>query len=107
MQTLFQDLRFGARTLLENPGLPTVPVMTAALGIGANMTIFGLLDALILKPLPGVGEPDRLIQVGRTYNGAGFNGSSYADYRDFRDQNTTLAGIAARSSQSFHLGTDK
>lgn len=107
MQTLFQDLRYSTRMLLKNPAFTSIAVLTLALGIGANTTMFSLLDALLLKPLPGMAEPDRLVQIGRTYNGVGFEPSSHADYIDFRDQNTTLAGIAAEGVQAFHLGTDK
>jgi len=107
MQSLLQDLRYGARMLMKKPGFTLTAVITLALGIGANTTMFSLLDALLLKPLPGVTEPERLIQIGRTYSGAGFNTSAYADYLDFRDQNTTLAGIAGEGAQAFHLGTDK
>src|SRR5262245_3987994 len=107
MNTIWQDLRYGARILLKQRGFTLVVVITLALGIGANTSMFCLLDALLLKPLPGVAGPDRLAQIGRTYNGVGFNNSAYADYRDFRNQNTTFTGIAAESSQSFHLGTDR
>ncbi len=107
MHTVWQDLRYGARMLLKHPGFALIAVIILALGIGANATMFNLLDALLLKPLPGVADPDRLVQIGRTYSGQGFNNSAYADYRDFRDQNTTFAGIAAESDQTFHLGTDK
>ncbi|MBO0860441.1 MAG: ABC transporter permease [Chloracidobacterium sp.] len=107
MQSFLQDLRYGARMLLKRPGFTLIAAITLALGIGANTAMFSLLDALLLKPLPGVAEPDRLVQIGRTYNGVGFNTSAYADYRDFRDQNTTFTGIAAESDEAFHLGTDK
>jgi hypothetical protein len=107
MQTLIQDLRYGARMLAKKPGFTLIAVMTLALGIGANTTMLSLLDALLLKPLPGTAEPDRLVQIGQTNNGRGFNTSSHADYRDYRDQATSFAGIAAASEQQFHLGTDK
>jgi len=104
---MFQDLRFGVRMLLKHKGFTTVAILTLALGIGANTAIFSLLDALLLKPLPGVAEAERLVQIGRTNSGAGFNPFSYADYRDFCAQNTTLIGMAAETQQAFHLGTDK
>ena len=107
MQTFWQDLRYGARMLLKNPVFAAISVVTLALGIGANTAIFSLLDALMLKPLPGVVAPEQLVWIGRTYDGRGFDGSSYANYRDHRDQNTTLAGLAVESRQQFHLGTDK
>ena len=107
MHTVRQDLRYGARMLLKQPGFALIAMIILALGIGANATMFNLLDALLLKPLPGIADPDRLVQIGRTYSGQGFNNSAYADYRDFSEQNTTFAGIAAESDQTFHLGTDK
>ncbi len=107
MNTLWQDLLFGARMLRKNPGYTLIAVLTLALGIGANTTIFSLLDTLFLKPLPGIAEQERLVQVGMTTNGQGFNSVSFPDYRDYVAQNSTFAGIAAKSEQTFHLGTDK
>ncbi len=107
MQTFWQDLRYGVRMLLKQPGFALIAVVTLALGIGANTTIFSILDALLLKPLPGVADQARLVQIGATHNGQGFNSVSYADYKDYRDQNSAFSGIAAKSEQQFHLGTDK
>ncbi len=107
MQTLFQDLRYGARMLMKTPGFTLIAVFTLALGIGANTTIFSVLNAMLLKPLPGIADQERVVQIGMTTNGQGFNSVSYADYRDYRDQNSTFAGIAAESEQQFHFGADK
>jgi hypothetical protein len=107
MQTLWQDLRYGARMLMKQPGFTLIAVVTLALGIGANTAIFSLLDALWLKPLPGVADQAQLVQVGQTHNGQGFGSVCYADYRDYRDQTTAFAGLAAESEQQFHLGSDK
>ncbi|HMY75175.1 MAG TPA: ABC transporter permease, partial [Blastocatellia bacterium] len=107
MQTLWQDLRYGARMLAKQPGFTLIAVVILALGIGANATIFSVLDALWLKPLPGVTEPSQLVQVGQTYGGKGFNSVSFPDYRDYAAQTTAFAAIAAESEQQFHFGTDK
>ncbi len=107
MQTLFQDLRYGARMLMKNPGFTLIAVFTIALGIGANTTIFSVLNALLLKPLPGIADQGRIVQIAITTNGQGFYSVSFADYRDYRDQNSTFGGIAAESEQQFHFGTDK
>jgi hypothetical protein len=95
MNTVWQDLRYGARMLSKQPGFALIAVITLALGIGANTTMFNLVDALLLKPLPGAADPDRLVQIGRAYNSQGFSNSAYADYRDFRDQSATFTGIAS------------
>src|SRR5262245_18968580 len=59
---MFQDLRFGARMLLKNPGFTAVVVMTLALGIGANTAIFSIVKSVVIRPLP-FADPDRLMQA--------------------------------------------
>ena len=62
MQTLLQDLRYGARTLWKNPGFTLIAVITLALGVGANTAIFQLLNAVRLRSLP-VHKPEELAEV--------------------------------------------
>ncbi|HWM88337.1 MAG TPA: hypothetical protein VNO33_20925, partial [Kofleriaceae bacterium] len=62
MTTLLQDVRFALRILLKNPGLSLVAVVTLGVAIGANSTIFSVVNAVILEPLP-YPEPDRLVRI--------------------------------------------
>src|SRR5581483_1495048 len=102
MATLLQDLRYGVRLLAKTPGFTAIAALSLALGIGANTTIFTLINAVLLNPLP-VAEPSRLMGVFTTdeRNTGGFNSfmqTSALNYRDLRDKNDSFTGMAA------HLG---
>jgi macrolide transport system ATP-binding/permease protein len=94
MQTLFQDLRYGARTLLKKPGFTLIAIITLGLGIGANTAIFSLVNVVMLRPLP-IAEPDRIVEVTPLTKGAQFGAFSYPLYKDFRDKNEVFDGLAA------------
>jgi predicted permease len=99
MQTMWQDLRYSARMLVMNPGFTLIAVITLALGIGANTTIFSFLNGLVLRPIPGVREPERLVAVYTSDSSSGPYGvSSYPDYVDFRDEADAFSGLAAYMS---------
>jgi putative ABC transport system permease protein len=96
LETLFQDLRYGVRMLLKNPGFTLIAVVTLALGIGANTAIFSVTSALVLRPFD-FHDLDRLVWVYETAPQQGNFPSwvSPADFADLRRQQKVFAGLAA------------
>jgi hypothetical protein len=95
LDSWLQDVRYAARLLRRNPLFALTATLSLAIGIGANTTIFTIANALLFKPPAGVLEPDRLVDVGRTRNGQGFDNGSYPNYLDIRARNTVFTGIYA------------
>ena len=108
MTTLFQDLRYALRQLRRSPGFTLVAVLTLALGIGANTTIFSVMNATILKKL-SFPDPDRLVLVWQTFGKGPDNYSivSAPNYWDFERQNHVFEGIALFDSagRGYNLST--
>ena len=94
MLTLWQDLHYGARMLMKRPGLTLIAILTLALGIGANLTIFSFVDTMFFRPLP-VREPYRLLTLAPARGGDGY---SYPAYQHFRDQSKSFEALAAHYS---------
>jgi macrolide transport system ATP-binding/permease protein len=103
LETLARDIRYGLRMMIKNPGFTMVAIITLALGIGANTAIFSIVNALLLRPIPGVAEPERLVQIGRTRENGVFDSLSYPDYLDYCEQNTVFSGVAVYSTTPLHL----
>ena len=87
-----QDLRYGKRLLVKNPGFTLIAILTLALGIGANTAIFSVVSAFLLRPLP-YGDPDRLVMVEAQHRGQSI-GVSFPDYDDWRRQNNVFDELA-------------
>ncbi len=104
MATLLQDFRYGVRVLRSNPGLATVAVLTLALGIAVNTTVFSWIDGVLLHPLPGVTATDRLVALGTVPPDGRFTNISYLDHRDFRDNLNLVSGTAAWTQATFTVG---
>jgi macrolide transport system ATP-binding/permease protein len=104
METLLQDLRYSVRMFRKSPLFAIVAVVALALGIGANTTIFSLVYALLLRPLPGVEEPQRVVSVFTSdFSSTLYGTSSYPDYIDYRDSNEVFDGLAAYREDSMVL----
>ena len=96
LETFWQDLRFGFRVLRKNPGFTVVAVVTLALGIGANTTIFSVTSALLHRPPAGIERPDELVLLFRRFAGNRVEMNvSYPNFKDWRDQNRVFSGLAA------------
>ncbi|MGB9180714.1 MAG: ABC transporter permease [Pyrinomonadaceae bacterium] len=104
MESLWQDLRYGARMLRKNPGFTLVAVMTLALGISVNTALFTVFDAFALRPLP-LRDPAGLVQIyGRDERNTRQPLFSYPDYQDYRARNTAFSDLVAWNKVALPLG---
>jgi hypothetical protein len=107
METLWQDIRYGARTLAKNPGFTAAAVLALALGIGANTAIFSVVQNLLLRPVP-YPHPEHLAEIANTYlPQVPKAGLTPGDYFDWRQQNSFLEiGAFTKILQGFTLSGD-
>ena len=96
------DVKFALRQLWKHPGFALTAILTLTLGIGANVVVFGVLNALIIRPL-NVADPERLYNIEHKQHG--WYSQSYPDYLDYRDRNNTFEGTVAYDSMSAALAT--
>src|SRR5438477_11149662 len=93
MERLLQDIRFGFRQLIKRPGFAALAIISMTLGIGANTSIFSLVDTVLLRPL-AVKEPSQLVELYSTTNkGADWSLQSYLNYKDYRDRSNVFSGL--------------
>jgi putative ABC transport system permease protein len=98
LEDFARDIRFAFRTLAKSPGFTTVAVLTLALGIGLNTSIFKLFDAVALRPLP-VRDPNTVVDIYQRVGNepSGYRPFSYPEYVALRDANNVFSGLAAYS----------
>jgi len=109
MQQLLQDVRFGLRMMAKNPGFTAVAIMTLALGIAANSTIFSWINSTLLTPIPGVSHTNDMVAVMRgEISEISTPPFSYPDYADLRARTQSLSGLLAYQDDFVTLtGTGK
>ena len=107
MGKLLQDLRYGFRVSMSKPGFTLLAVLTLAIGIAANTTVFSWIDSILVRPLPGVSSGGRLAAFEELAPNGDFFATSYPDFRDFRDHLTLLDGLAIAQPRPLRLGDDE
>ena len=95
MEKLWQDLRYGFRMLRKSPMFTIVALLSLAIGIGSNTTIFTLVNTVLLQPIPMISEPENLVAIYTTdtKNGMDYMPTAYLNYLDFKQNNNTLTDI--------------
>src|SRR5262245_66507968 len=105
MGTFVRDIIYGLRFLLKNPGFAVVTVLTLALGVGANAAIFSVLRAVVLRDLP-YHESDRIVVMWTKNIRQNLpDGSSYLNFRDWKERSKEFIEMAAYIRPEFTRGT--
>jgi predicted permease len=102
VETLWQDLRYGARVLLKNPAFTAVVVVTLALGIGANAALFSVVNGVLLNPLP-FPQSEQLVSLHQSRPNAPAGSITYPNFRDWQKENQTFSAMAISRSFSANL----
>jgi predicted permease len=95
------------RVLRKSPGFALVALLTLAVGIASNTAVFSWIEMVLLQPLPGVADSNRLVSFETTTPNGEFIPNSYPDYRDYRDHLTLVSGLAISSPNPFSVGDDE
>jgi predicted permease len=104
MNTLIRDIRYALRTLARSPGFTAVAVLTIGIGIGASTTIFSWMRSLMLNPLPGATQTERIVALENTAADGEPLTTSYLDFRDYRDNLRLVQDVTARAGNVFSVG---
>jgi len=105
MHSITHDLRYGLRILRKSPAFTVVALLTLAVGIGANTAIFGIVDAVLLRPL-AIDHPDRVMLLQETWQGRGGGGVSVGNFSDLGEINQSFSSLSASASAAFNLARE-
>src|SRR5580698_9070931 len=106
LEDLLHDLRYGLRMMARNPAFTAVAVLTLAIGIGTTTTAFTWINAVMLQPLGGVADPNRLVILETVTPNGEWVPNSYPDFIDFRDRLKLLDGVAVTHPSAFSVGRE-
>ena len=104
MAAFLQDLRYALRSFRNRPTFAAVAILTIAIGIGANTTIFSWLRSLVLNPFPGAMESERIVAIENTAPDGEPITTSYLDFRDFRNNLLQVKSVTAYRAYLFSVG---
>ncbi len=105
MNTTIRDVRYAFRMMARSPGFTLVAILSLALGIGANTTIYSWVNAIMLNPLPGVADVDRLLMMTEKSRSGTFTSTSYPDFVDYRSGVASKADLAAYTMMTVGLNS--
>ncbi len=100
------ELQYALRRLRRSPGYTAVAILSLAIGIGATTSIFSVVRTLLLRPLGGLAEPERLVEVGRTRNHEGFDTLSWPDFMDYRSEAKSFSSLFGYSFAPLYTRVD-
>ncbi len=95
MTSFWQDVRYSLRAIAKAPGFAAIAILTLALGIGANTTIFSWINSALLNPVPGLASPREVVALTQGKPGDNPLGFTYPDLQAMRDGQQSFAGITA------------
>jgi predicted permease len=102
MMNFWQDIRYGLRVLLKNPGFTAIAALTLALGIGANTALFSVVNGVLLNPLP-YPEPERLMALYSNSDSSGMGSISYPNFVDWQRDNHSFSALGAFRTEEYNL----
>jgi len=103
LESLVNDVRYGARMLWKSKGITAIALISLATGIGANSAIFSVANSILLRPRP-VAAPEEIVELYSGHRDHPYETSSYPSYLEFRERNEVFTGLAAYGIDQFRLG---